>query len=150
MKGELEKRKKYPLGVLPGPFPEEFREQRERDAEKARNDAKHRLKCNLKQREAWENLPLMVHQREVRANLAIDLDYYRKLEAAKSKPPKALGGCSVIPLEIRGQIQVGVGEARSRKKKKLCQSTWLGRVAHWQPTRRPLRWAYILYTNVAT
>ena len=108
LKGELEKRKKYPRGVPPGPSPEELREQRERDAEKARNDAEHRLKC--KQRE--ENLPLMVYQREVRANLAIDQDYYRKLEAAKSKPPKALG-CNVIPPEMQHKIRAAKDRAKA-------------------------------------
>ena len=44
LKGDLEKRKKYPLGVPAGPSPEEPQEQRERDAEKARKDAEHRLK----------------------------------------------------------------------------------------------------------
>ena len=46
---------------------------------------------------------------------------------------------------VRGRIQVGVGEARSRKKNPLRQSTWLGRGAH--PTQRTLGWAYILYTT---
>ncbi len=41
----------------------------------------------------------MARQGEVRANLAIDQHYYRKLEAAKSKPPKALG-CSVVTPEM--------------------------------------------------
>ena len=108
LKGELEKRKKYPRGVPPGPSPEELREQRERDAEKARNDAEHRLKC--KQRE--ENLPLMVYQREVRANLAIDQDYYRKLAAAKSKPPKALG-CNVMPPEMQHKIRAAKDRAKA-------------------------------------
>ena len=39
LKDELEKRKKYPRGVPAGPSPEEQREQKERDAEKARKDA---------------------------------------------------------------------------------------------------------------
>jgi hypothetical protein len=40
---------------------------------------------------------------------------------------------------IRGRIQVGVGEARSRKKNPLCQSTWLGRVAQPVPVKaRPV------------
>ena len=45
LKGSLEKRKTYPLGVPPGPSPEQLQEQRERDAEKARKDAEDRLKC---------------------------------------------------------------------------------------------------------
>jgi hypothetical protein len=93
LKGEFEKRKTYPRGVPPGPSPEEHREQRERDTEKAWKDAEHRLKC--KQRE--ENTPLMVYQRESRANLAIDRDYYRKLEAAKSPPPQVLGRIVLTP-----------------------------------------------------
>jgi hypothetical protein len=51
LKDELEKRKKYPRGVPAGPSAEEQREQRERDAEKARKDAEHALNCKL----AWEN-----------------------------------------------------------------------------------------------
>ncbi len=109
MKGELEKRKKYPRGMPPGPSTEEFREQRERDAEKARNNTEHCLKC--KQRE--ENLPLMVHQREVRANLAIDLDFYRTLDAAKSKPPKALGGGSATLPEMQRQIREAMDRAKA-------------------------------------
>jgi hypothetical protein len=58
LKGELEKRKKYPRGVPPGPYPEELREQRERDAEKAQKDAEHRLRC----KQAKKNRPLMVRQ----------------------------------------------------------------------------------------
>ena len=53
LKDELEKRKKYPRGVPAGPSPEEQREQKERDAEKARKDAEHCghvLNCKL----AWE------------------------------------------------------------------------------------------------
>ncbi len=45
LKGELEERKKCPQGVPPGPSPEEQREQRERDAEKARKDADHAMGC---------------------------------------------------------------------------------------------------------
>ena len=73
LKDELEKRKKYPRGVPARPSPVKLREPRERDEEKARKDAKHALKCKL----AWENVPLMVREREVRVNLAIDPDYYR-------------------------------------------------------------------------
>jgi hypothetical protein len=38
LKGELEKRKKYPRGTPPEPSPEEVLEQRERDAEKAQKE----------------------------------------------------------------------------------------------------------------
>jgi hypothetical protein len=38
LKGDIEKRKKYPLGVPPGPSPEYLQEQRKREAEKARKD----------------------------------------------------------------------------------------------------------------
>jgi hypothetical protein len=50
----------------------------------------------------------------------------------------------------RGRIQVGVGEARSRKTNRLSQSAQRERGGRAQPTRWTLRWAYILYTNVAT
>ena len=40
LKGDIEKRKKYPLGVPPGPSPEYLQEQRKREAEKARKDAR--------------------------------------------------------------------------------------------------------------
>ena len=46
---------------------------------------------------------------------------------------------------VRGRIQVGVGEARSRKKHRLSQSTWLGRGA--QPTQRTLHFVN-KYRNV--
>ena len=108
LKGELEKRKKYSRGVPPEPFPAELQEQRGRDAKKARNDAEHRLKC--KQREG--KLPLMVRQREVRANLAIETHYYRKLEATKSKPPKALG-CIVITPELHHNIRAAKDRAKA-------------------------------------
>ena len=108
LKGELEKRKTYPRGVPPGPSPEELREQRERDAEKARKDAEHRLKC--KQEE--ENTPLMVYQREVRANLAIDRDYYHKQRAAKSTPPEALGRIGLTP-EDQHKIRAAMDRAKA-------------------------------------
>jgi hypothetical protein len=78
LKGVLEKRKTYPRGVPPGSSPEQLQEQRERDAEKARKDAEHVLKC----KQAEENSPLMVYIREIKANLAINRDYYRKQRAA--------------------------------------------------------------------
>ena len=71
LKNQLEKRKKYPRGVPAGPSPEELREPRQRDEEKARKEAKHALKCKL----AWKIVPLMVCQRAVRA-----------MEAGKRKP----------------------------------------------------------------
>ena len=43
LKNQLEKRKKYPRGVPAEPFPEELREPRQRDEEKARKEAKHAL-----------------------------------------------------------------------------------------------------------
>jgi hypothetical protein len=55
LKGELEKRKIYPRGVPPGPSQEELQEQRERNAEKARKDTEHALKCKLE----WEHHPLV-------------------------------------------------------------------------------------------
>ncbi len=61
----------------------------------------------------------------------------------------ALGGwAGPGQVNFRGRIQVGVGEARSRKKHRLSQS--VQRAGRTQPTQRTLRWAYILYTNVAT
>jgi hypothetical protein len=111
LKEDLEKRKKYPRGVPPGPSSEELREQRERDAEKARKDAEHHLKC--KQRA--ENTPLMVYQRESRANLAIDRDYYRKLEAAKSTPPQVLGRIVLTPKDqhkIRAAMERAKADGR--------------------------------------
>jgi hypothetical protein len=97
--------------VPPGPSPEELREQRERDAEKARKDAEHRLKC--KQEE--ENTPLMVYQREVRAKLAIDPDYFRKQEAAKeeSKPQGAFGGGSQLPPWMLREIRAAKAQAEA-------------------------------------
>ena len=71
LKNQLEKRKKYPRGVPAEPSPEELREPRQRDEEKARKEAKHALKCKL----AWKIVPLMVCQRAVRA-----------MEAGKRKP----------------------------------------------------------------
>jgi hypothetical protein len=107
LKGDLEKRKKYPLGVPAGPFPEELQEQRERDAEKARKDAEHRLKC----KQAEENHPLMVYMREVRANLAIDPDYLRKLEAAKPKRPSIYA--NAITPEMQRKIRAAMDRAEA-------------------------------------
>ncbi len=111
LKEELEKRKTYPRGVPPGPSSEELPEQRERDAEKARKDAEHRL--NRKQRE--ENTPLMVYQREFRAKLAIDPDYFRKQEAAKeeSKPRGAFGGGSQLPSDMLREIRAAKARAEA-------------------------------------
>ncbi len=112
LKGELEKRKTYPRGVPPRPSPEALRDQRERDAEKTRKDAKHVLKCKL----AWENHPLMVLQGEVRAHwqLAIDPEYLLKQEAAKSNLNSrgALGG-SEIDLETQHKIRVAMARAEA-------------------------------------
>ena len=109
LKEELEKRKTYPRGVPPGPSPEELREQRERDAEKARKDAEHRLKC----KQEAENTPLMRYQREVRANLAIDRDYYRKLEAAKPPPPPEAYGRIVLTPEEQRKIRAALDRAKA-------------------------------------
>ena len=112
LKGELEKRKTYPRGVPPGPSPEELREQRERDAEKARKDAEHRLKC----KQEAKNTPLMLYQRESRANIAIDRDYYRKLEAAKlaknPPPPEAYGHIVLTP-EEQHKIRAAMDRAKA-------------------------------------
>ncbi len=112
LKGDLEKRKTYPRGVPPGPSPGQLQEQRERDAEKARKDAKHRLKC--KQEE--ENILLMVYMREVKANLAIDLDYYRKQRAAaeleQQTRRKALGS-NVLPAETNRKIKAAMDQAKA-------------------------------------
>jgi hypothetical protein len=80
LKGDIEKRKKYPLGVPPGPSPEYLQEQRKREAEKARKDEEFQRKCE----EEEENEPLMVYLKEVKANLAIDRDYYRKQRQAEA------------------------------------------------------------------
>jgi hypothetical protein len=85
LKENLEKRKTYPRGVPPGPSPEELREQRERDAVKARKHAE----CAQKSKLEWENHPLMVLQREVSAKLKIDPDFLRKEQAAKQEAAKS-------------------------------------------------------------
>ncbi len=107
LKDDLETRKKWPMGKPPGyRSPEELREQREREAEKARKDAEFRLKCKQER----ENEPLMVYMREVRANLAIDRDYYRKQRAAaaQSRPSKTL--------EISEETQRKIKAAKDRAK----------------------------------
>ena len=110
LKEDLEKRKRYPRGLPPGPSPEVLWEQRERDAEKARKDAEHALKCKL----AWENHPVMVRQREVWAQLKIDPDWLRKQqqEAEKSWPRGALG-CNEIPPEMQRQIKAAMARAEA-------------------------------------
>ena len=80
LKGDIEKSKKYPLGVPPGPSPEYLQEQRKREAEKARKDAEFQRKCE----EEEEAEPLMMYMKEVKANLAIDRDYYRKQRQAEA------------------------------------------------------------------
>jgi hypothetical protein len=108
LKGDLEKRKTYPRGVPPGPSPEELREQRERDAEKARKDAEHAKKCEL----AWHNHPVKVRQREVWAQLKIDPDFLRKEEAAKSKPGGAVGRNAISP-EMQRKIRAAMARAEA-------------------------------------
>ncbi len=54
----------------------------------------------------------MVRQREVRANLAIETHYYRKLEATKNKRPKALG-CIVIIPELHHKIRAAKDRAKA-------------------------------------
>ncbi len=68
----------------------------------------YRLKC--KQRA--ENTPLMVYQRESRANIAIDRDYYRKLEAATSTPPEAYGRIVLTP-EDQHKIRAAMDRAKA-------------------------------------
>ncbi len=52
---------------------------------------------------------------EERANLAIDPDsyHYRKLEAAKSKPPKALGCGNVTTPEMQRKIRAAMDRAKA-------------------------------------
>jgi hypothetical protein len=49
----------------------------------------------------------MVRQREVRANLAIDPDYYHKQEAARSRPLKALG-CNYLAPELQHKTRAAM------------------------------------------
>jgi hypothetical protein len=105
LKGDPEKRKTHPREVPPGPSPEQLQEQRERDAEKARKD-----------KQAEENSLLMVYMREVKANLAINRDYYRKQRAAaeleQQTRRKALG-CNVLPAETNSKIKVAMDRAKA-------------------------------------
>ncbi len=80
LKGDIEKRKKYPLGVPQRPSPEYLQEQRKREAEKARKDEEFQRK----REEEEENEPFMVYLKEVKANLANDRDYYRKQRQAEA------------------------------------------------------------------
>jgi hypothetical protein len=115
---ELEKRKTYSRGVPPGPDQEELPEQRERDAEKSMKDAENGLKC----KQAEEILPPMVQ--EIRANLSIEADYYRKQQASKSKPQKALG-FNVMSAEIQRKIVVILGRAKRTGPIGLSGLVWL-------------------------
>ena len=101
LKGEIDRRRKYPMGVPPGPSPEEIQEQRKRDAENARK----RAELQLKIKEKKEAEPLKVYLREVKANLANDPDYYRKqhrIEAAKVEEQQRR--FYVLPEKARKQI----------------------------------------------
>ena len=66
----------------------------------------------MKCKQQAENTPLMVYQRESRANLAIDRDYYRKLEAAKSPPPQVLGRIVLTP-EMQHKIRAAMDRAKA-------------------------------------
>ena len=81
LKGDVAKRDKYPRGVPPGPSPEYLQELRIREAEKARKDAEFQRKCE----EEEENEPFMLFMKEVKANLAIDPNYYRKQRQAEAE-----------------------------------------------------------------
>ena len=69
----------------------------------------------MKCKQEADNTPLMRYQREVRANLAIDRDYYRKLEAAKSPPPpEAYGhGRIVLTPEEQHKIRAALDRAKA-------------------------------------
>ena len=109
LKGDIEKRKKYPLGVPPGPSPEYLQEQRKREAEKARKDEEFQRKCE----EEEENEPLMVYLKEVKANLAIDRDYYRKQRQAEAaQDADRRGRANRMPETVTKQIAA----ARERAK----------------------------------
>ncbi len=54
----------------------------------------------------------MVLQREVRANLAIDPDYYCKQEAARSRPQKALGYNCLFP-DLQRKIVAAMDRAKA-------------------------------------
>jgi hypothetical protein len=109
LKESLEKRKTYPRGVPPGPSPEQLQEQRVRDAEKARKDAEYRLKCEQEE----ENSPFMVYMREVKANLAIDRDYYRKQRAAAESEQQTRRKADVLPAETNRKIKAAKDRAKA-------------------------------------
>ena len=109
LKESLEQRKKYPRGVPPGPSPEQLQEQRVRDAEKARKDAEYRLKCEQEE----ENSPFMVYMREVKANLAIDRDYYRKQRAAAESEQQTRRKADVLPAETNRKIKAAKDRAKA-------------------------------------
>ncbi len=104
LKGDIEKRKKYPLGVPPGPSPEYLQEQRKREAEKARKDAEFQREFE----EEEENEPLMIYLKEVKANLAIDRDYYRKQRQAEAaQDADRWRRANRIPETVTKQIAAG-------------------------------------------
>ena len=55
----------------------------------------------------------MRYQRESRANIAIDRDYYRKLEAAKSPPPPEAYGRIVLTPEEQLKIRAAMDRAKA-------------------------------------
>ena len=62
---------------------------------------------------AEQRIQLMRYNRESRANIAIDRDYYRKLEAAKSpRPPEAYGRIVLTP-EEHNKIRAAMDRAKA-------------------------------------
>ncbi len=77
LKGELEVRKTFPCGVPPGPSPEQLRQQREAEEKKKREDAE----WEEKRKKDFENSPMQLYLKDVKANLARDPEFYRRRPA---------------------------------------------------------------------
>jgi hypothetical protein len=77
LKGKLEVRKTYPSGVPQGPSPEQLRKQREAGEKQKRKDAEWEEKC----KKDFENSPMQLYLKDVKANLARDPEFYRRQPA---------------------------------------------------------------------
>jgi len=77
LKGELEVRKTFPRGVPPGPSPEQLRQQREAEEKKKREDAE----WEEKRKKDFENSPMQLYLKDVKANLARDPEFYQRRPA---------------------------------------------------------------------
>ncbi len=86
LKDEIKVLNKYPCGKPPGLSPEEVQKQREAQAEQKRKE----VKLLVKHKQGCENTPMQLYLKDVKSNLARDLEFYWSLPAPACMQPEFL------------------------------------------------------------